>query len=424
MFTRRLKSHHELYPIFKDMALGRGDVHRYLQSLSVSPCAAVIYIHIPFCRKICSFCNMIRSLGPTGETGEDYARLLSKEIGRYREIDYIRGLTFEAVYFGGGTPTALSSRALQEILTAVRQNFHLAQDAEITLESTVSELTEEKMDCLQAEGVNRISLGVQTFNDRGRQLLGRTGNGKDAYQKIRRMKSRGIRNLNIDLIYHYPRQTGEEVEEDLKKTFSLELAGFSFYSLITPPESPLQNGAREENGTERDLFDRIYTRAAAEGFSLLELTKLTRYDSYRYMMSRHDGADTLALGAGAGGNLADMTYMNPVSLCDYQNYVESGGPRAGIITKQSYQTVSRLTGDLQQGRIPRGEERYKEMFGERINSLIEQLLQEGYIVEQGADCRLTPRGIYWGQNICDAFLRNLRIEPIKSMKKPEERTCG
>ena len=174
MFAQRLKSHHELYNIIKALAIERTDVNQYLKKVPGSPREAVIYIHIPFCRKICSFCTMIRVPGPAAG---DYAGLVVKEIRRYQKLDYIRQLTFQAVYFGGGTPTTLSSRAIKEILTAVRKNFRLARDAEITFESTVSELTEDKIDTLQECGVNRISVGVQTFSDRGRQLLGRLGSG-------------------------------------------------------------------------------------------------------------------------------------------------------------------------------------------------------------------------------------------------------
>lgn len=403
MFAQRLKSHHELYDVMKNLTISRMDVNGYLKSLPGVPREGVIYIHIPFCRKICSFCNMIRV---KGAPDDDYARLLIKESERYRELDYVRHLTFQAVYFGGGTPTTLSSRSIKEIMHGLKKNFCLADDAEITFESTVTELTEDKIDSMQECGVNRISVGIQTFNDRGRQLLGRLGSGREAYQKLSQMKARGFENVNIDIIYNYPRQTGEELDEDLNKVFSLELAGFSFYSLIT------QLGAQLKSYTDdRDmaLFDRIYSRAIERGFSMLELTKLIRHDRYRYITARHQGADTLALGAGAGGNLADITYGNPISLNSYRNYVENQPDTKlmGFVTKPQYREVSRLIGAIQCCRIPRDE--YADMFGVNIRELVEQLLAEGYVTAEADGYRLTPKGIYWGNNICDAFLKNLQI---------------
>ncbi|WP_347490061.1 radical SAM protein [Desulfoscipio sp. XC116] len=406
MFAHRLKSHHELYNITKAMAIRVMDVDEYLKSIAGAAREAVIYIHIPFCRKICSFCNMIRTLGPAGD---DYANLIVKEIERYQALDYVRHLTFQAVYFGGGTPTTLSNRSVKEILMALRKNFRLADDAEITLETTVTELTEDKISSLQEWGVNRISIGIQTFNDRGRQLLGRAGSGKSAYQKNLQVKSRGFENVNIDLIYHYPRQTGEEVDEDLNMIFSLGLAGFSFYSLIARPDSRLINVEEKGNDTDLALFERIYARALDAEFSILELTKLTRYDPYRYITSRHGGMDTLALGAGAGGNFADITYMNPIALESYQHYMESGSDkkRMGVITKNQHQAVSRLIGAVQQCRIPR--HAYADMFGENIRNLVARLLKEGYVTEEEDAYQLTKKGIYWGNNICDAILMNLHV---------------
>ncbi|ADY55785.1 Radical SAM domain protein [Syntrophobotulus glycolicus DSM 8271] len=406
MFAQRLKSHHELHNIKKDFTISRMDVNEYIKSIPGVSREAVIYIHIPYCRKICSFCNMMRRLG---SPGDDYARLIIREIRSYGELDYIRQLTFQAVYFGGGTPTTLSSRAIQEILAALRESFRLADDAEITLESTVSELTEEKINVLHEGGVNRISVGIQTFNDRGRQLLGRNGSGKEAYQKLLLLKSLGFENVNIDIIYHYPHQTREELDEDLNKVFSLGLASFSFYSLIMHPDSALQISSPSENDTDRALFDRLYARSIDQGFAILELTKLSRHDRYRYITARHDGADTLALGAGAGGTLGDMIYMNPISLENYQNYVESGSDRkrVGVVTKNQYRTVARLIGAMQRGRIPRHE--YADLLGGRGQRLTERLLAEGYATETEDGCRLTPKGIYWGNNICDTMLKNLEI---------------
>lgn len=406
MFAQRLKSHHELYNITKTMAIGMTDVNQYLKDTAAATREAVLYIHIPFCRKICPFCNMNRTLGPAGD---DYANLIIKEIERYQEFDYVRHLTFQAVYFGGGTPTTLSSRSIKNILMALRKNFRLADNAEITLETTVTELSGDKINCLREWGVNRISIGVQTFNDRGRQLLGREGSGQEAYQKILQVKSRGFENVNIDIIYHYPRQTGKEVDEDLNMVFSLELAGFSFYSLITQPDSRLKNDAEKETEADLALFDRIYTRAVGAGFSILELTKLTRHDRYRYITARHDGMDTLALGAGAGGKIADLTYMNPISLQDYQNYVESGSGknRIGVVTKKQHQAVSKLIGAVQRCSIPR--RAYDDIFDGNGRNLVERFLAEGYVTAEDDAYQLTPKGIYWGNNICDAILKNLCV---------------
>jgi coproporphyrinogen III oxidase-like Fe-S oxidoreductase len=404
MFAERLKSHHELHDIMQDLAITMMDTGDYLKNLPGVPREGVIYVHVPFCRKICSFCNMRRVLG---EPDDDYARLLIRESELYRDLDYVRNMTFSAVYFGGGTPTTLSSRSIEKIMAALRKNFCLADDAEITFESTVTELTGDKIDSMMECGVNRISVGVQTFSDRGRRLLGRLGSGEEACRKLLEIKARGLENVNIDLIYNYPGQTLQEVDEDLDRAISLDLGGFSFYSLITQPGARLGSPAYD---TDMALFDRIYTRAVDQGFTVLELTKLVRHDPYRYITARHNGLDTLALGAGAGGNLTCITYMNPIELKEYRHYVESCPDVnvPGVVTKPQFLDVSRLIGAVQQCRIPRNG--YQEMLGgEENRELVNRLLSEGYATEAENAYPLTKKGIYWGNSICDAILKNLKF---------------
>lgn len=300
-----------------------------------------------------------------------------------------------------------------------------------------------------------FTLGIQTFSDRGRQTLGRPGTGKAAYEKLLSLQAMGFDNVNIDIIYHYPRQTMVELDEDLKRIFSLGLGSFSFYSLISDPvpsnmdmgrdfkriraeigggmtdlvggktdtawpgtPDPDGTGGADSGETDQALFDRIYTAALGQGFSLLELTKMSRHDPYRYISARHDGADTLALGAGAGGNLGDIVYMNPISVDRYRSLV-AGEPTeserlSGILTRSPHAAISKLLGNLQRGRLSL--DPYRELFGEESLRLLNRLLTEGYLETgqacpgEGARYRLTQKGVYWGNNICDAFLKSLASE--------------
>ncbi len=436
MFEQRLKSHHELFNITKALAAGRMEVAEYLKTsgldrLDTKP-KAVLYVHIPYCRKICRFCNMLRM---PGDPPEDYAGLLIQEIEEYGKLEYIQALTFDAVYFGGGTPTTLETDDLLAILTALNNNFRLADDVEITVESSVTELTDEKLESMKKNGVNRLSIGVQTFSDRGRRILGRTGTGKEAYEKLLLIKSLGFLNLNIDLIYHYSGQSTDELDEDLRKIYSLDLGGFSFYSLIENPVphnmdmgiafekiKQISTGMIDsDNGsTDRELFDRVYSGALDQGFCLLELTKLVRHDQYRYISERHCGTDTLAIGAGAGGNLGEIVYMNPISPEQYRSMVvgkadgreDKSKRRFGILTKDPYSEVTRLTGALQRGVLPWNQ--YSALFGDESHSLLQRLQSEGYLEERSridiSQYHLTQKGVYWGNNICDALLRSLELK--------------
>lgn len=400
MFVKRLKSQHEIYNFMGIMAKGRADVGRFIQTVPEAGPVGAIYIHVPFCRKLCNFCSMQRVLSAPDE---DYPELLAKEIEHYGNSGYIKNSMFSSVYFGGGTPTALSSGALKNIFEALKRNFNISADAEISVESTVTELTEEKEDTLKECGVNRLSIGVQTFSNAGRKTLGRLGTGKQAYEKLLELEKKGFKNVNIDIIYNYPGQTIGDVREDLKKIFSLRLGGFSFYSLINMSTSNVLTDDR----LDMELFEQIYDGALHEGFSVLELTKLAVYDEYRYIRLNHSAADTLGLGAGAGGSLSNIVYRNPLSLSGYRNYIENIRQKgtAGMLLKDEYKTVSRLKGDMQQCRIPVG--KYGNIINDNARRLLSGLVSEGYILE-GEDCYdMTKKGIYWGNNIADAVVKSL-----------------
>ena len=171
MFKERLKTHHSAMSEGKKYVSGIGTPKSALMGINENDSKlATVYIHIPFCNKICSFCNMRRSLQ---KPAKNYADLVVREIEQYARLPYIQMTTFDAVYFGGGTPTTLSSEALSRILKSLKANLNFTEDAEFTIETTVTELTEDKMKILIENGVNRWSVGVQTCDDNGRKQLGR-----------------------------------------------------------------------------------------------------------------------------------------------------------------------------------------------------------------------------------------------------------
>lgn len=351
-----------------------------------------IYIHVPFCNKICSFCNMRRSLQkPTAQ----YAALVVREIEAYAKLPYIQQMTFDAVYFGGGTPTTLETEALCSILDALKANLHFTEDAEITIETTVTELTDEKLDALVAHGANRFSVGVQTFHDAGRAQMKRIGSGEAAYEKLQKIKAYEGVTVSMDLIYNYPGQTLADLEADLEKIAALELDGFSMYSLIDMKETPID----EAQGLESDeaMFYAIAEHMKAKGYRFLELTKMVKNDRYRYIRNRHQGADTLPLGAGAGGSVNHLAMMNPIRLEEYEKSIENFSQRMGMLFSPEYEEVVKFKGDIQTVYLPRNEAMYAQK--EAYETLLKELLQEQMAVPEGNAYRLTEKGIFWGNTI-------------------------
>lgn len=394
MFKERLKTHHSAMSEGKKYVAGMGTPHTALMEVNEQDGRlATIYIHVPFCNKICSFCNMRRSLQ---KPAENYAELVVKEIEQYAAFPYVKTTTFDAVYFGGGTPTTLSSRDLSKILKSLKANLNFTDDAEFTIETTVTELTEEKMKVLIENGVNRFSVGVQTFDDEGRKQMGRIGTGVAAYERLKQLKTYDGVTVSMDLIYNYPGQTMDSLMADLDKITELNLDGFSMYSLINMQETTIDEAQNERN--DEEMFYTISRTMKERGYEFLELTKMVKGDRYRYIMNRHKGADTLPLGAGAGGSINGLAMMNPIKLEEYEQSILNFSERKGMVFFPEYANVVRFKGDVQTAYLPRNEEMYGSNVGE-YEKFREELLKHNMVSETAEGYRLTDKGIFWGNTI-------------------------
>lgn len=405
MFKERLKTHHSAMAEAARYTRGPRKVAEFLNVTLPDEAVskkATIYIHVPFCSKICSFCNMRRSLQLPRE---NYHTLLIEEMKAYKDLDYIKNLTFDAIYFGGGTPTTLNAEALREVLRALREYFNLSADVEITIETTVTELTDEKLQMFKEEGVTRFSVGVQTFNDEGRKLMGRIGSGETAYEKLKQMKDMGFKTLSMDLIYNYPGQTKEDLEEDLDKIIALELDGFSMYSLIDMKATTIEDA--QDINQDTVFFDIISEKMKKAGYRFLELTKMVTRDQYKYVMNRHEGMDTLPLGAGAGGSVGGLMLMNAINLDQYEESIKTFGERNGMLFSPAYRDLAIFKGTLQKGYLPEDISVYVDRV--QYEKTLLEMLEKGYVEKEGNSYHFTSKGIFWGNNI-SRLLYDMRVQ--------------
>ncbi len=190
---------------------------------------AGIYIHFPFCIQKCDYCDFFSDA--LDNRLELYLQALKKEILLRREDPHFNALSFSTLYFGGGTPSLLEPEQVEEILDAVRINLTLTPDAEITLEANPGTLSKEKLRRYFKSGVNRLSLGIQSFNDQELQLLGRMHSADEAIQAIQWAKDTGFSNLSLDFIYGLPGQSWEDFQKTLQRAVSFEPQHLSLYAL-------------------------------------------------------------------------------------------------------------------------------------------------------------------------------------------------
>lgn len=393
MFQTRIKTHHSAMAGSKEYLLGTRSLVEIADNKSSTIVNnGTIYIHIPFCSKICSFCNMRRSLSTPYK---EYAGLIVEEIKEYGKLEYVKSMTFDAVYFGGGTPTTLATSDLKSILRALKETFTFTEDAEFTIETTVSELTEDKISMFYEEGVNRFSVGIQTFHNEGRKLLGRVGSGEEAFLKLKSLKDKGFKTLSMDLIYNYPNQTLEMLKEDLDRIIELDLDGFSMYSLINMKETKI--GDAGDSKLDEEMFYFICEYMEKAGYHFLELTKMVKKDRYKYIMNRHKGADTLPLGAGAGGSINGLAIMNPIDRKEYENSILNFSNRMGMYFAEGYKEVVKFKGDIQTLNLPHNESLYKDKEG--YLSLLHKLIKENMVVKHDKGYKLTNKGVFWGNSL-------------------------
>lgn len=378
-----------------------------------APCGqnAAVYLHIPFCSKLCSFCNMRRGLGFPDEA---YVALMLRHIRSIRELAG-RRLPVSSIYFGGGTPTTLSADAICRILDALSEAFLLSDDAEISMETSLRELTVPTLKRAMAHGLNRISVGVQTFDDAGRKLLGRYGDGHFARKRLAEYRAAGLKNVNIDLIYGYPGETVEAFRRDLADFDALDLAGFSYYALIVMPGSPMERIVARHAlpEAERNRLDGLFFSEALRardrfGYEQMELTKIVRpnRDAYRYIRNRIAGEWTIPIGAGAGGNVGGGALMNPIDLGAYARSLDALGAMSMPVFSPLYRERKRAISTIQLGYLER---RHLEE-GAILRSIapeVEALHREGYFAKDKTRYLLTDLGLYWGNSIQEDLFSKL-----------------
>jgi len=197
---------------------------------------AGIYIHIPFCKHKCNYCNFY-SLASSRYL-DQIAFSLNEELNQRKE--YLENQSVETLYFGGGTPSLLKCSDIKSIIDTIRVLFTVEKDIEITLEANPDDLSPEKLNELKNAGINRLSIGIQSFRQDDLQYLSRTHTSDQVAQCISDAKQAGFTNLSIDLIYGIPTLTDEDWEENLLKAFSFGIPHISAYSLTVENKTPLE----------------------------------------------------------------------------------------------------------------------------------------------------------------------------------------
>ena len=366
------------------------------------------YVHIPFCTQICYYCDFSKVF-IKNQPVDSYLEHLLQEFHSY-DIQKLRTL-----YIGGGTPTALSAPQLEVLLDGLTKNLDLSVLEELTIEANPGDLDEDKIAVLKNSAVNRVSLGVQTFDDKMLKKIGRSHLERDIYENIDRLKLAGFDNISIDLIYALPGQTMDQVKDNVAKAITLDIPHMSLYSLILENHTVFMNRMRRgklplpKEEVEAEMFEYIIAELERAGFEHYEISNFSKsgFES-RHNLMYWDNAEYYGIGAGASGYVNGVRYKNHGPIRHYLKAVEEGNARIHEehlslreqMEEEMFLGLRKKTGVSK----ARFEEKFERSFDGLYGEIVRDLVQQGLMLVDGDRVRMTKRGLFLGDTVAERFI--------------------
>ena len=366
------------------------------------------YVHIPFCTQICYYCDFSKVF-IKNQPVDSYLEHLIEEYNSY-DIKKLRTL-----YIGGGTPTALSAPQLAFLLEKLTDKLDLSYLEELTIEANPGDLDQEKIAVLKDSPVNRVSLGVQTFNDRMLKQIGRSHLEKDIYENISNLKKAGFDNISIDLIYALPKQTMEDVKTNVAKAIALDIPHMSLYSLILENHTVFMNRMRRgklplpKEDLEAEMFEYIIAELEKAGFEHYEISNFSKpgFES-RHNLMYWDNAEYYGIGAGASGYVDGVRYKNHGPIRHYLQAVEAGNARVQeeVLTLKEKMEEEMFLGLRKKSGVSkkRFEEKFGVSFEDQYGAVVSELTEQGLLVPDRDIVRMTKQGLFLGDTVAEKFI--------------------
>ena len=362
-----------------------------------------IYVHIPFCARICPYCAFYKDLLDRSQTKQFCEAILAELVGCDRQA---RRLSPTTIYFGGGTPTALNIAQLELLLRGFRESLDLSELVEWTMEANPGSVSARKATVLQKLGVNRISLGVQSWDDELLKLLGREHNAQQAEESFGILRAAGCTNINIDLMFGLPGQTVDQWRASLERTIALEPEHISTYCLTYEEDTEFflrhaRGELRQDADSDAEFFEMTMAILENAGYEHYEISNYAR-PGFESVHNRAYwlGEDYLGIGPSAVSTIGTQRWQN---VCDYRAYIDrvlSGqSPRASMenLTDKMKRTERIALSLRTLDGVPASE---LQSFAQRTNEFIEL----GLLRESDEKFVLTQKGKALADSVAEAFL--------------------
>ena len=357
-----------------------------------------VYIHIPFCSSICSYCDFSKFY-----YNEDWVNQYLEALNNEIDLNY-KGEVLKTLYIGGGTPSCLNIEQLTELFNIIKK-FNLSTKVEFTFECNVENINKEKLEFLYKKGVNRLSIGVQTFNNDLLKILNRHHTKEEVIEKINLAKSIGFNNINVDLIYAIPKEDMNILKNDLDLFLSLNINHISTYSLIIEPNTKLyiDKFKNIDEDLDYEMYKYICTKLKKNGYNHYEISNFAK-DGYEssHNLTYWNNEEYYGFGLGASGYVNGIRYDNTKNLNKYLN-------KNYIYESHELELKETIENEFILG-LRKVKGINKKIFQDKYNinikdiNHVKKLITDGKLLEDEDNIYINPKYLYTSNDILIEFL--------------------
>ncbi|MBF2629012.1 radical SAM family heme chaperone HemW [Listeria seeligeri] len=374
---------------------------------------SAVYIHIPFCEHICYYCDF-NKVFLEGQPVDEYVDLLIKEMqitAANKQMEPI-----DTVFVGGGTPTTLNEAQIAKLCTAIQEIFPMKEEVEFSFEANPGDLSVAKVQTMKNYGVNRISMGVQSFNNDLLKKIGRIHTVKDVYQSVENMRTVGFENVSIDLIFSLPGQTEADFQDTLNQALALDLPHYSAYSLIIEPKTIFYNLMQKGKlflpgqDAEANMYDLLLVEMEKHGRKQYEISNFAKegFES-KHNITYWSNEHYYGFGAGAHGYIGNTRYSNFGPIKKYMEPLQEN--KLPVFQQKELTLKEKMEEEMFLGlRKVSGVSKagFQRKFGQDLDvtfqNAIQKTMAKGWLENNEENVALTRNGRFLGNNVFQEFL--------------------
>ncbi len=396
------------YPVLGGFRLN----HRKVVMLAFSSLPLALYIHVPWCIKKCPYCDF-NSHAATQEAIDEDAYIDALLLDLESDLPKVWGRRVHCVFIGGGTPSMLSAKAYKKLFSGIRARIQLTANCEITLEANPSTFESDKFSGYRQAGINRLSIGVQSFDNEKLQALGRVHDADEAYKAIEIAKKAGFENINLDLMFALPNQSLEQAMDDLKTAIAFDTTHLSWYQLTMEPNTLFHHSPPPllpDDDLIVDMMKKGKKLLAVHDFNQYEISAYSRKNQQcQHNLNYWTFGDYLGIGAGAHSKISDVNEQKVIRQSRYRL------PEKYVTSVDKVNTVNVLnTQDLiveymmnhlriDQGVDAEGLFMATGLVLDNYRNIINDGIKKGLLVERAKKIFTTEHGKYFLNDIVEMF---------------------